>query len=689
MKKVLSVALALLMCFLTFSTVGLTANAAVVTIDTISVGDTWHGSWTTQEESKVVRLNIEETGFYKFNITDNKQTLNCVMVAEIEDITAEESVLSTICVNFDGEGNYIIPISYTTESVYLAAGHQYEFRCGYVDVASEALVAGDVSVSFLKSDADDIYTIPNCSVTSSNLMLQFTDFDDKAWLKFTSSSVGDYSLNFSSYMSAFVSVYDAETGEELYEKDTEYLVTHTEEWYNRNKIVFNLEANKEYYILVDWYDDYITTTKLSMTKNAKTLKSVAANSCFYTVTPLWYAEEIDETCFNFKVTYTDNTTQIFDDYEALCIAGYDKPFVYYAGDTFDVDGKTYLDGGNQPISTLYAEKTTTSYIYIKTLVEYCAHLMPKGEDDICTINYEGSESQAYFWHIRVDETGYYGVWRYNSDDFDTNFLYYNWALIDENNNVLDIEDARFVLQAGKDYVLRFEYQYHPSYSWNDIEFWLEKDDSMTLRKGWVKLSGKWYFYENGVKVKNSWRKDSKGWVRLGEDGAMLTNKWCTDSKGWCYVGADGYAVTNCWKKDSYGWIWLDSEGSMTKNKWLKDGGKWYFLDSNGYMVTNSWRKDSKGWVRLGPDGAMLTNKWCTDSKGWCYVGADGYAVTNCWKKDSIGWIWLDKEGSMTKSQWLYNGGKWYYLDADGYMVTGRQTIGGKVYNFNSSGVWIS
>ena len=205
------------------------------------------------------------------------------------------------------------------------------------------------------------------------------------------------------------------------------------------------------------------------------------------------------------------------------------------------------------------------------------------------------------------------------------------------------------------------------------------------KKGWQLIDYQWYLFENGAMVKNAWRKDSFGWVFLGPDGAMKTNAWCTDSQGWCYVGADGYAVTNCWKRDSYGWIWLNANGSMAKNTWVEEWGLWYFVDANGYMVSNTWKKDSKGWVYLGSNGAMLTNAWCTDSKGWCYVGPDGYAVTNCWKRDSVGWIWLDSNGSMTKSQWLKDGNDWYYLNRDGYMVTGRQSIGGKIYYFNSNG----
>ena len=210
-----------------------------------------------------------------------------------------------------------------------------------------------------------------------------------------------------------------------------------------------------------------------------------------------------------------------------------------------------------------------------------------------------------------------------------------------------------------------------------------------VKEGWVEENGKWAYYENGVKLTNQWKKDSKGWCYLDADGYMATNKWIKDSKGWCYVGDNGYCVTNTWKKDSKGWCYLDANGRMATNKWIKDSQGWCYVGANGYCVTNKWVKDSKGWVYLDANGRMVTNKWVKDSKGWCYVGADGYAVTNCWKKDSKGWCYLDENGSMTKNEWVKDDGKWYYLDSNGYMVTGTKKIGGKTYKFNSNGVWIA
>ena len=212
----------------------------------------------------------------------------------------------------------------------------------------------------------------------------------------------------------------------------------------------------------------------------------------------------------------------------------------------------------------------------------------------------------------------------------------------------------------------------------------------TSRNGWYSFNNKWYFYDNGKIVKNSWMADSVGWVYVGADGAMLTNEWVRDSVGWCYVGDDGYCVTNCWKRDSVGWCYLDSNGRMVTNQWLRDSVGWCYIGADGYCVTNAWMKDSVGWVYLDSEGRMATNTWVQDSVGWCYVGDDGYAVTNCWKKDNTGWCYLDSNGSMTKNSWVQDGDKWYYLDNYGYMVCNYSIYyNGKVYYFDANGVCVN
>lgn len=187
-----------------------------------------------------------------------------------------------------------------------------------------------------------------------------------------------------------------------------------------------------------------------------------------------------------------------------------------------------------------------------------------------------------------------------------------------------------------------------------------------VKIGWTLESGKWAFYEYGMKQTNKWMKDSKGWVYLGEDGYMLTNSWAKDSVGWCYVGADGYAVTNKWQEDSHGWCYLNASGRMATNQWIKDSVGWCYVGADGYCVTNTWQKDSHGWCYLNASGRMAKNQWIKDSVGWCYVGADGYCVTNAWQKDSRGWCYLNASGRMVTNGFVRDSKGLCYLDANGY-----------------------
>lgn len=212
---------------------------------------------------------------------------------------------------------------------------------------------------------------------------------------------------------------------------------------------------------------------------------------------------------------------------------------------------------------------------------------------------------------------------------------------------------------------------------------------ITIKKGWVFEKGKWAYYENGFKVRNTWKKDSVGWCYLDSDGYMATNKWVEDSVGWCYVGEDGHCLTNQWfEDDSQGWCYLDANGRRVTNKWFKDSVGWCYVGAAGFCVKNAWAKDSVGWCYLDANGYLAKNKWAKDSVGWCYVDSNGYMITNQWKTDSVGWCYVDGSGRAVTSSWLTYNGKKYYLDSDAHMVTGTRFIDGAMYDFDENGVLI-
>ena len=676
-NSVISFFMIIVLILCTLFTSAISISATDVITPTISEDEVWRESWSSSVQSVSVNLNVDETGLYNLHIMDYEKTA-CFLIY-LTDTTTGEKV------------GYVAPQDITglfiTAGILFIKDHVYELECVYYnyDKSFDTISYADADLAILFSKSNEkILEIPNCAVSSSDLQPYFTETSNYLWLKYKTDVAGDYSFNFTN-LYAYISVYDISTGKILYSNtDTMFYLDTLDDWQLKDHVIFNLEANTEYYICVLSYSS--ASTKLSMTKNTYDVKNIEVNNALYEFDCHWAVEDINYTCFDYKVTYGDETCESLYYYD-IYKAGYDVPSVKFLGGDVNINGNTYLYAGEQQLECIYNGVTTIKNVYIKSLTDLYSYLDPIDEYDDCVIKYEDDAIHTYFWHINMSKSGFYGIWRYNSDDFATNFNGFSIEIVDETNNIVEYDEntGTWPLTAGKDYVLSFKYRYDKNYSNNDIVFWMQMEDTLD---GWKYVNSSWYYYENGIKVTNCWKLDSNGWCYLSSDGTMATNQWVLDSVGWCYVGSDGYCVTNSWMQDSYGWVYLDSEGRMVSNQWLLDSVGWCYVGSDGYCVTNRWMKDSYGWVYLNAEGRMATNTWVMDSQGWCYVGADGYAVTNSWKKDSVGWCYLDSNGSMTKSDWVsYNNG-WYYLNDDGYMVTGDYTIDGIVYRFNSDGIWI-
>ncbi len=155
-----------------------------------------------------------------------------------------------------------------------------------------------------------------------------------------------------------------------------------------------------------------------------------------------------------------------------------------------------------------------------------------------------------------------------------------------------------------------------------------------------------------------------------------------------YYTADGVMQIG-WKKIDSIWYYFGLDGAMTINKWVSYGGDWYYFDKNGAMTTNKWVSYKGDWYYFGANGVMATNKWVSYKGDWYYFGADGAMTTNKWVSYKGDWYYFGEDGAMLTSKWLSYKSKWYYFNSAGIMVTGKQTINGKTYNFNSSGVWIN
>ena len=108
---------------------------------------------------------------------------------------------------------------------------------------------------------------------------------------------------------------------------------------------------------------------------------------------------------------------------------------------------------------------------------------------------------------------------------------------------------------------------------------------MSIKNGWYKEDGSWYFYKDNKPIKNAWAQDSKNlWYWLGKDGKMVKSDLITWKGDKYYLKSDGVMASNEWIKFGNGWRFFNKSGKM-RIGWLKWKSNFYYLDSKGYMVT--------------------------------------------------------------------------------------------------------
>ena len=178
--------------------------------------------------------------------------------------------------------------------------------------------------------------------------------------------------------------------------------------------------------------------------------------------------------------------------------------------------------------------------------------------------------------------------------------------------------------------------------------------------GWISENSSWYYYVDNVK-QTGWLKSGGYWYYLDADGVMQTG-WVKVNGNWFYMNKSGVMLTG-WQKITGYWYYFASGGAM-QTGWIQLKGNWYYLSSGGVMQTG-WVYDDSYWYFMNSSGVM--------QKGWVSAGGK--------------WYYMNKSGVMVTG-WVKDGGYWYYMGEDGAMLTGTHTINGKIYIFNSHGVWI-
>lgn len=204
-----------------------------------------------------------------------------------------------------------------------------------------------------------------------------------------------------------------------------------------------------------------------------------------------------------------------------------------------------------------------------------------------------------------------------------------------------------------------------------------------VKTGWVKESGKWYFYKDGVKTTGWQEWDGKRYY-LNTDGTMKSNEWMIDADGSIYYFRSwGGAYKNCNAVINGRSYTFGADSKIQGSQWIVKGGKWY-LAKDGKIATG-WQEWQGSKYYLNSDGTMRSNEWRLDDSGKIrYLCSWGGAYKNRSANINGRSYTFNSNADVTNTQWITMDGTWK-LAKDGQIATGWQTWENNLYYLNIDG----
>ncbi len=243
-----------------------------------------------------------------------------------------------------------------------------------------------------------------------------------------------------------------------------------------------------------------------------------------------------------------------------------------------------------------------------------------------------------------------------------------------------------------------------------------------VTNGWEKQSdGTYKYYENGVAVTGQVKKIGNDYFGFDYNGIMYDDEefgfYNEDEDNYCYYRAKkgGYLYVNSWYESEYGYdkYYYGAGGRANAEPAVLtiDGVKYLFY-GGGYLCTYGWM-EINGVIyksdEYGKAYALKKGGWTKVGEDWYYLKADGNYENNTVFQDGGKYYYWMYGGIVLCDNSIYYGGyayrakadcslyvnEWYisdwgtkyYYGAEGKASTSPcvQTIGGKLYLFNSYG----
>ncbi|WP_177205631.1 phosphodiester glycosidase family protein [Acetitomaculum ruminis] len=232
--------------------------------------------------------------------------------------------------------------------------------------------------------------------------------------------------------------------------------------------------------------------------------------------------------------------------------------------------------------------------------------------------------------------------------------------------------------------------------------------------GFIELSGKTYYYDDGVKV--------TGWKEINGSYYYFHNNAKASNNGYMYTGSVtiskvNYIFASDGKLTEPG-IYTDKKGTRRylAGEYLKGLQKigddtYYFDETNGYMYKGSLKLGDKVYI-FNEDGKLVETQESEKLNGLVTIDGKTYfyenneAVTG-WKEIEGYYYYFDKntkaaltgenqivdkhkynfdaKGVLLSGEKFYKGARGYQYFFAGHYVTGEQVIDGNTYYFDSRG----
>ena len=187
-----------------------------------------------------------------------------------------------------------------------------------------------------------------------------------------------------------------------------------------------------------------------------------------------------------------------------------------------------------------------------------------------------------------------------------------------------VDNNRYYVGANGAWVKDAKHPEEKKQGWvKEANTWYYYNTDGTLARN--KWAGNYWLGADGRMVTNSWVDNNRYYV--GTDGAWVKDAkrseekkkgWVKESNAWYYYNTDGTLARNKWA----GNYWLGADGRMATNSWVDNNH--YYVDANGQWVPNYSKSEKNAAALNMPQYYQWDKRW-----GNRKYGASNLTLAGC------------------------------------------------------------